>query len=200
MPLQSPLMAFSQPSISNRYGVKPLTSYGGYPVVSAKKMGLEDYYNKDGKEVAGMAWGGMKNPPGQGRGEAPLIIPNQNYFKNDPTGYNALVKLEASRHWMNENDYNPKFKITPEIQKWREKNFKDTGEAGMAYLNDDNALRQTIISRVIGGEGNIPTLTSEARNEAKIVERKLTDQENKSKPSISEMIMNAIKIAPSIRK
>ena len=186
---------------SNRdYNIPLLKSYGGYPVVSAKSFGLEDYYNKEGKEVAGMAWGGAKNPPGQGKGEAPVIIPNQNYFKGDPRGYNALVKLEASRHWMDENDYNPKFKITPEIQKWREKNFKNAGPAGMAYLNDDNALRQTIISRVIGGDENIPTLTGEARNEAKIVEEKLMDQEKISKPSISDMVSDAIKIKPSYMK
>jgi len=186
---------------SNRdYNIPLLKSYGGYPVVSAKNLGLEDYYNKEGKEVAGMAWGGAKNPPGQGQGETSSIVPNQNYFKNDPRGYNALVVLEASRHWMDENDYNPKFKITPEMQKWREKNFKDAGEAGMAYLNDDNALRQTIISRVIGGDKNIPTLTGEARNEARIVESKLMDQEEKSKPGISDMVIDAIQLKPSYKK
>jgi len=169
-----------------------LQSYGGYPVVSAKKMGLEDYYNKDGKEVAGMAWGGTKNPPGQGRGEAPLIVPNQNYFKNDPVGYNALVKLEASRHWMNENNYNPKFEITPEIQAWRKKNFENVGVAGQAYLNDDNALRQTIISRKIAGDRNIPNLSGGALSEVKAVNEKLLSAEEASKPTISQSIMSAM--------
>ncbi len=196
----SPLKAFGQPSAMDLYGVKPLTSYGGYPVISAKSMQLEDFYNKDGKEVAGMAWGGTKNPIGQGRGEKPSIIPNQNYFKGDPRGYNALVKLEASRHWMSENDYNPKFNITPQMQKWREKNFKNAGSAGEAYLNDDNAFRQTVISRFIGGDPNVPDFTDELKNEIKKVETKLVDQENKSKPNTSEMIMNAVKLATAYRK
>jgi hypothetical protein len=189
-----PLLSSAYKDKSKTYNIPLLQSYAGYPVVSAKKMGLEDYYNKDGKYVAGMAWGGAKNPPGQGKGEAPSIIPNQNYFKGDPRGYNALVKLEASRHWMSENDYNPKFKITPEIQKWREKNFKDAGQAGMAYLNDDNALRQTIISRVIAGDENIPTLTGEALSEVKTVEKKLLKAEEASKPTISQSIMYAMDI------
>jgi len=200
MPMFSPLQAFGQPSAMDRYGVKRLTSYGGYPVVSAKSVGLEDYYNKDGKVVAGMAWGGNKNPIGQGGGEKPSIVPNQNYFKNDPIGYNALVKLEASRHWMDENDYIPKFKITPQMKKWRDKTFKDIGPAAKAYLEDDNAFRQTIISRFIGGDSNIPTPTKELKEEIKNVQSKLESQESKNKPSTSEMIMKAVKLIPSLRK
>jgi hypothetical protein len=155
-------------------------------------MGLEDYYNKDGKQVAGMAWGGSKNPPGQGGGEPSVIIPNQNYFRNDPTGYNALVKLEASRHWMGENDYSPKFKITPEMQEWRKKNFANIGPAGDAYLNDDNAFRQTVISRHIGGDRNIPPLNSDALKEVSVVQSNLNKAEEASKPTITQSIMSAM--------
>jgi hypothetical protein len=154
-----------------------LTSYAGYPVVSAKSLGLEDYFNKNGKEVAGMAWGGKKNPPEQGGGSPSMIVPNQNYFKDDPIGYNALVRLEASRHWMDENDYNPKFKITPEMQAWREKMFSNMGPAGEAYLKDDNAFRQTIISREVGGDANVPKLSEEALKEIKFIEERLDKAE-----------------------
>jgi hypothetical protein len=156
-----------------------LTSYAGYPVVSAKSLGLEDYFNKTGKEVAGMAWGGKKNPPEQGGGSPSVIVPNQNYFKDDPVGYNALVRLEASRHWMNENNYNPKFKITPEMQAWRKEMFSNIGPAGEAYLNDDNAFRQTIISREVGGDANLPKLSEEALKEIKFVSKSL-DKANQS--------------------
>lgn len=194
------------PLLSSAYGKpqanynKPLlTSYAGYPVVSAKSLGLEDYFNTGGKQVAGMAWGGRTNPPGQGGPqqaggpyEPTTIVPNQNYFKNDPYGYNALVKLEASRHWMGENDYSPKFKITPEMQKWREENFADAGPAGEAYLKDDNAFRQTVISRKIGGDRNLPPLTSDALKETDIVNKELNKANEASKPTITQSIMSAM--------
>ena len=176
-----------------------LASYAGYPVVSAKSLGLEDYFNANGKQVAGMAWGGKTNPPGQGGPqkvggayEQTSIVPNQNYFKNDPSAYNALVKLEASRHWMGENDYSPKFKITPEMQKWRKENFASIGPSGEAYLNDDNAFRQTVISRQIGGDSNIPPLTNDALREVGIVKQELNKAEEASKPTITQSIMSAM--------
>jgi len=187
-----PLLSKANKKTQQTYNVPLLTSYAGYPVIPAKSMGLEDYYNKDGKQVAGMAWGGSKNPPGQGGGEPSVIIPNQNYFRNDPTGYNALVKLEASRHWMGENDYSPKFKITPEMQKWRKKNFANIGPAGDAYLNDDNAFRQTVISRHIGGDRNIPPLNSDALKEVSVVQSNLNKAEEASKPTITQSIMSAM--------
>ena len=175
--------AYKKPQ--QNYNEQMLTSYAGYPVVSAKSLGLEDYFNTGGKQVAGMAWGGKTNPPGQGGPQKPgdpyddvSIVPNQNYFKNDPSAYNALVKLEASRHWMGENDYIPKFEITPEMQEWRKKNFANVGPAGEAYLNDDNAFRQTVISRQIGGDRNVPPLTSKALKEVGYVDKKLKDLNN----------------------
>ena len=175
--------AYKKPQ--QNYNEQMLTSYAGYPVVSAKSLGLEDYFNTGGKQVAGMAWGGKTNPPGQGGPQKPgdpyddvSIVPNQNYFKNDPSAYNALVKLEASRHWMGENDYIPKFEITPEMQEWRKKNFENVGPAGEAYLNDDNAFRQTVISRQIGGDRNVPPLTSKALKEVGYVDKKLKDLNN----------------------
>jgi len=187
---QPPLLSFTYKKRSEKYNVPLLKSYGGYPVVSAKSMGLEDYYNKDGKEVAGMAWGGSKNPAGQGGGEAPSIIPNQNYFKNNPEAHNALVKLEASRHWMSENNHNPKFEITPEMQAWREKNFRNVGPAGEAYLNNDDAFRQTIVSRQIGGDRNIPTLTRKALEEIDFVDKELDKANMASKPTITQSLMS----------
>jgi hypothetical protein len=187
-----PLLSHANKKTQQTYNVPLLTSYAGYPVIPAKSMGLEDYYNKDGKQVAGMAWGGSENSPGQGGGEPSVIIPNQNYFRNDPTGYNALVKLEASRHWMGENDYSPKFKRTPEMQEWRKKNFANIGPVGEGYLNDDNAFRQTVISRKIGGDPNIPPLNSDALKEVSVVQSNLNKDEEASKPTITQSIMSAM--------
>jgi hypothetical protein len=189
-----PLLSGAYRKPQDKYNIPLLTSYAGYPVVSAKSLGLEDYFNKDGKEVGGMAWGGSKNPPGQGGGQPSSIVPNPNYYKNNPAAYNALVKLEAARHWMDENDYNPKFKITPQMQQWRKKTFENVGPAGEAYRTNDNAFRQTIISRVIGGDDNVPEIPDEAFKEIKLVKEKLEKADKDSNPTLSQMVMSAMKM------
>jgi len=155
------------------YNIEQLKSYAGYPVVHAKDLGLMDYFAKGGRQVGGMAWGGNTNPAGQGGGEPSVIVPNPYYYKDNPTAYNALVKLEASRHWMDENKHQPTFKITPEMQSWRQQNFANVGEAGKAYLNDDDAFRKTIISRFIGGDRNVPPVTPELKAEVNQVQKRL---------------------------
>jgi len=49
-----PLLSKANKKTQQTYNVPLLTSYAGYPVIPAKSMGLEDYYNKDGKQVAGI--------------------------------------------------------------------------------------------------------------------------------------------------
>lgn len=176
------------------YNVPLLKSYAGYPVVSAQSLGLMDYFKNDGKQVGGMAWGGKSNPPGQGQGEPSSIVPNPYYYKNDPVAHNALVKLEASRHWMAENGYKPKFKITPQMQKWREVQFKNIGPAGESYLKDDNAFRETVISRYIGGDGNVPPKTADLQKEVTSVKTQLEELDKRSQPTIADMVMQAINI------
>ncbi len=102
-----------------------------------------------------------------------------------------MVKLEASRHWMNENDYDPKFKITPAMQKWREEQFKGM-EAGQAYLNNDKAFRQTIVSRIIGGDSNIPNVGKEVIKQADEIQSKLEKIDKDSQPTITQSIMSAM--------
>jgi hypothetical protein len=175
------------------YNQPRLTSYAGYPVVSAQSIpGLTDYFKGEGNIVAGMAWGGKYNDPGQGGGSSPAsVVVNPYKFKNDPQGYNALVRLESARHWMDENQYNPEFKITPEMQKWRENTF--TGiEAGKYYLNDDKLFKQTLISRIIAGDQDIPNISKEVGKEARSVQQSLEKQDKASKPTITQSIMSAM--------
>jgi len=185
---------YLNPKTKANYNIPLLKSYAGYPVVSAQELGLMDYFKNDGVNVGGMAWGGKTNPPGQGGGEAPSIVPNPYMFKNNAIGQNALVKLEASRHWMYENNYTPEFKITPEMQKWREEQFKDIGPAGEGYLKNDNLLKQTIISRIIGGDENVPLISNDVKKEAFAIRNKLEELDKKSKPTISDNVMSAIKL------
>jgi len=194
-----PLLSSAYAKPRETYNEPRLTSYAGYPVVSAKSLGLENYFNTEGRNVAGMAWGGAYNPAGMGGPEQtggdyarPSIVSNPNYFKNNPQAYNALVKLEASRHWMNENQYTPKFKITPEMQKWRKEQFANAGPAGDAYLNNDQAFKQTIVSRVIAGDPNIPKLPESVYGEVNEITKKLEEMDKKSKPTITQSIMSVM--------
>jgi len=119
-----PLLSGAYRKPQDKYNIPLLTSYAGYPVVSAKSLGLEDYFNKDGKEVGGMAWGGSKNPPGQGQGEPSVIVPNQNYYKNNPAAHNSLVKIEAARHWMDENDTTQSSRSLQQCKSGERRNLK----------------------------------------------------------------------------
>lgn len=185
-----PLLSSAYKDKSKTYNIPLLQSYAGYPVVSAKSLGLEDYFAKEGKGVGGMAWGGKTNVEGQGGGSPSSIVPNPYYYKNNPSGQNALVVLEASRHWMDENDYKPSFKITEEMQKWRAKNFNNAGPAGESYRTNDDAFRKTIISRFVGGDSNVPPITSELKKDVVNVQQKLENADAKLKPTISQSIMS----------
>ena len=144
-------------------------------------MGLDNYFSGEGKQVAGMAWGGKANPEGQGGGEDPSIVVNPNYFSGDVKGRNALVRLEAARHYMSESGDKPKFGITPEMAQWRSQfSPEKMGPAGDAYYKDDDAFRQTVISRAIGGDQNIPKMSDEALEEVSRINRALEAQEQKS--------------------
>jgi hypothetical protein len=185
-----PLLSGAYKKQQQTYNVPLLKSYAGYPVVHAKDLGLMDYFAKEGKDVGGMAWGGKTNVEGQGGGSPSSIVPNPYYYKNNPSGQNALVVLEASRHWMDENDYKPSFKITEEMQKWRAKNFNDAGPAGESYRTNDDAFRKTIISRFVGGDSNVPPITSELKKDVVNVQQKLENEDAKLKPTISQSIMS----------
>jgi len=79
------------------------------------------------------------------------------------------------------------------MQEWRKKKFEKLGPAGEAYRTNDNAFRQTIISRVIGDD-NAPDLSGEALEEVRLVRKKLEEAEKKSKPTLSQMVMSAMKM------
>jgi hypothetical protein len=126
----------------------------GYPVKSAEELGLSDWFRKN-PNVAGMAWGGGAN--GTSPNEPRVIVVNPfNQHTADPQKREGLIKLEAARHFMDETGYDPKFEITKEQQQWR----KSLGE----YATNDQALRQSIISRLLVND-NVPGVTAQQRSE-----------------------------------
>jgi hypothetical protein len=111
-----------------------------YPERTADELGLTEYFRAN-TNVAGMAWGGGLN--GSAKGEPRVVVANPfNPNMADPTAYQGLLKLEASRHLMDEQGYDPQFEITPMQQAWRKK-------MGGVYATNDTAFKQSLISRLI---------------------------------------------------
>ena len=114
-------------------------SYAGYPIIIEKN----DFYKRN-QHVSGMAAGGFDT------GEKPYISVN-GYARQmkPPAARRSLARLEASRHLMNEIDYDPKWDLTPEQKKFQE-SFRGM-EGGHYYAdNIDNSFKQSLISRSVG--------------------------------------------------
>lgn len=121
-----------------------------YPVVSAKNLGLDNYF-KSNPNVAGMAWGGGLNGSDP---REPRVVAVNDYSPNlkTPEAKNALIQNERIRHKMDEDKWEAVFAITPEQQKWA----KSLGE----YANNPKMLKQTIVSRIATGD-YVPSPTAE---------------------------------------
>lgn len=125
----------------------------GYPVywsnnIPTKYKWVSDYL-KSHPDVTGMAIGGGA----QGKDDqGPRIIVRNSYSniisdRND-SRWEGLDKVEAIRHFINEINYNPKFKISQQQEKFRKDNF----DKGSTYNTNDNAWKQSIISRILTGD------------------------------------------------
>ena len=125
----------------------------GYPVywsnnIPTKYKWVSDYL-KSHPDVTGIAIGGGA----QGKDDqGPRIIVRNSYSniisdRND-SRWEGLDKIEAIRHFMNEINYNPKFKISQQQEKFRKDNF----DKGATYNTNDNAWKQSIISRILTGD------------------------------------------------
>lgn len=125
----------------------------GYPVYWSNNIPVKykwvSTYLQDHPDVTGMAIGGGA----QGKDDqGPRIIVRNSYSniisdRND-SRWEGLDKIEAIRHFMNEINYNPKFKISQQQEKFRKGNF----DKGATYNTNDNAWKQSIISRILTGD------------------------------------------------
>lgn len=128
------------------------TSYG-YPVYWSNNV-PEEYkwvtdFLKNNPSTTGMAIGGGAQGP-EDIGPRVIIRNSNSNILTDPKDprWNGLDKIEAVRHYMNETNYNPYFKISPEQEFFRRTNFSKDAP----YNTDDGAWRQSIISRIIAGD------------------------------------------------
>ena len=122
------------------------TTRYGYPVVDATKAGYGDFF-KQNPHVAGMAVG--KGSNGDDTPYRYIVVNPFNDAMLDKTKREALFRIEAARHFMDEQKDKPRFKVTPEMQQWREAKFKKGRDP---YATDDEAFNESIISRIIVGD------------------------------------------------
>lgn len=125
----------------------------GYPVYWSNsipdKYKWVSTYLQEHPDVTGMAIGGGA----QGKDDqGPRIIVRNSYSniisdRND-SRWEGLDKIEAIRHFMNETNYNPKFKISQEQDEFRKTNFSKDAP----YNTNDNAWKQSIMSRILTGD------------------------------------------------
>lgn len=140
----------------NSLSSSELANVFGYPVKTAKELGLEQYF-KSRPDVAGMAYGGGEN-------NSPLMLPRSvvsnpyNASQDNPLQKAGLLMLEAARHQMSEAGYSPDFSLSKEQQTWR-------GGLKGPYQADDRALKQSILSRLVVGEA-VPGVTARQQVEA----------------------------------
>lgn len=160
----------------------PVQNYGGatrygFPVVDAQKAGYADYLKRN-PHVAGMAIGaGLNDDTSPVRS---IVVNPFNEYMTDPGARDALIRIEATRHLMHAEGFKPDFPITPEMQAWRRKTFQQ----GEGYATDDNAFRETAISRAVVGDDAPPLAGVAAQHVARY--RKMLDDRDESK-SVREM-------------
>ena len=168
-------------------------SFAGYPV----KILKTDYYKRN-PHVSGAAEGGFDT------GEPPYISIN-GYAPQmrNPAARKNLMRIEATRHLMDEINYDPQWDITPSQKEFQE-SFRGL-EGGNYYAdNIDNSFKQTLISRSVGmslQRGDERNYTWDAQTKVNpntgkyfvdesINPPQLTDEQIKDRNMFDQMIFN----------
>jgi len=156
-------------------------TFAGYPVI--KPDAGWDKYFKENPHVAGAAVGAKVQGDWDTNPTRAIVVNPYNKYMQDPTSREGLMMVEAVRHKIAEENKTPTFKITPEMQQWREKSFTPD----QPYRTNDKAFKETLISRAvvgdIGSEFATPEVNAEADRYRNLILEKLK-QEKESKPSL----------------
>lgn len=128
-----------------------------YPVVNAEDEELSEYFMNH-KDVAGMAIGGGAN--GIDGPRRIVMNPYSDVLKTD-LQKEGLIMIEAVRHVMDENNYKPSFELSEHQKDLQKTVFKD-----LPYGSNDEAFKQSIISRILVGDADDLQPTPEQEAEA----------------------------------
>lgn len=143
----------------------------GYEVEKPEVKKSVDEYFKKNTHVAGMVMGGGYN--GSDPNEPISLVSNPyNKYMQDETKREGLYKIEAARALMRDNPV-PEFQLTPQMQKLRKLYFKPTDP----YYSDDQAFRESLVSRVLTNDLPKNLVTPEIATEAKRFEQLLKERE-----------------------
>jgi hypothetical protein len=175
--MEDPMLPLLRGFNLNREPSKPVQRFG-YLVEDSKDAKWDDWMKKN-PHVAGMAVGQGAN--GDNRPDRAIVVNPYNPYMSDPAKRNALIRLEAARHLMEEKKLKYDFPITPEMQAWRQVRFKKGVDP---YADDDNAFRETVISRALVGDDH-PTLPDNEYVRLRILNKELDKRD--SKTSVSRM-------------
>lgn len=178
--------SFVEGAIQHMYSPKssatpyPNTRFG-YRIFSSANpdsidKGLDDFF-KNNQRVAGMATGGPNKLNGVNSSERGIIINPYNQYMKDPRRQEGIIRLEAARHFMDEQNGKLDFPITPEMQQWRERTFKKGVDP---YYSNDDAFRQTVVSRLVVGD-DAPPVPKEIKNYANWINSELDKRDKSSK-------------------
>lgn len=160
--------AFLQGFNPGRTPSAPKTRFG-YTVEDSMTAGWDDWFKKN-PYVSGMAVGGPNKLNGDERPDRTIVVNPYAEPMMEESKREALIRLEAARHLMDEEGYKPAFQITPQLQAWRQKAFIKGRDP---YATDDKAFRETVISRALVGDLDPTLLTPEIAQEAKMWNWKL---------------------------
>ena len=100
-----------------------------------------DYFSKN-KNVAGMAAEDNKV----------VLNPYSGLGENEQ---NSVIRNEAARLWMKNSNFAPPFYVTPEQKQ---------AFAGTPYENNQSALRQTLMARILSGDPSAGQTTPEQQS------------------------------------
>lgn len=136
----------------------------GYPIVEPDEELLKWF--KENPNTTGMMWGAGKNESPTDTPRSIVLNPFSSLGKEQKM---AVAKNEAIRHWLEENNVDLKFNLTPE----QEKAF-----AGTQYgkIKDKTPLKHSILARILTGDESAGQITPMQKKWADWVQSKLPKQ------------------------
>jgi hypothetical protein len=134
------------------------------------RKNLTPYFEKN-KHVAGIVWGGGYN--GSNPDDPIAIVSNPfNEHMADEGKKEGLYKLEAARAIMDKNPVS-EYPISENLQRLRKQHFKPHEP----YYSNDQAFRESLVSRVLVGDLPKKLITPEIQAEADRFEKLLKQRE-----------------------
>jgi hypothetical protein len=171
-PSRNSLLSF-QAAVEQRLAKPVQETRYGYPIEPPHMKKAYDAYLKTNPHVAGMVVGGGFNDSDPN--EPISIISNPyNEYMGDANRREGLYKIEAARALMLDNPVKD-YPISENLQRLRKQHFKEGRDP---YATDDQAFKESLISRIMTGDIPDKLITPEMKTEALRYEKLLKERAN----------------------